>query len=606
MAATAPIHEDIPSFVFSTRIERPSSKVCVSSCGRLVAVPFRNHQAASTSPLDASHTHGVGVLCLPHGHKQSECDDLSSAWLQSAFHTDLDIAGDVQNPLPLPLVGHDSPITSMCFTGRAAPRISLCTCSSTKIVFYDLERYAKLPTIFTGVEEVLPVGRSASWRQVWGNILDQLNGANDDIDNTPDASTFPGAHHCCFDKDGSRVALCVGDVVVVLEVATVRLVAILDGHLARANAVSFVLHPSHSNYVITVSDDRTFKLWDLSTHSLAYESAVLGTSPLIAVASDPAVRRFCVGTEDGKVLVFSLQQASCPELYRVDLAREWKRLVVASSQSVTTSAKPLVINRSSRSSSSNPSYSLDYSQDVTNSDDVDAAPPVLSVAFSTGGRGAASIVIGTPRGLLLLSAATCKVEEMIPFQDSGIEPTTKSLAVHRQLARAGLSAATAASAQASGVLTCITASAFTPHIHVARLHVHEQKSGTETGSPLVPSQSAAQHSDDSKQSDTFHIVRSAKPSGPLTNFKFKKSVPASRSSGTLGSKKILYRSVRSSGYSAQAIKASFPSMRFKGGARKPARPRRSASVSQVSQGSRRTGRVTYACACSITCPCVHS
>ncbi len=91
------------------------------------------------------------------------------------------------------------------------------------------------------------------------------------------------AHAAELSPDASLLALCSKHVAVVVDVPAGRPHTVLHGHGGRVNAASFV--PRAPHLVVTVSDDRTFKVWDLDARLLLHQSAILA-APLTSLAID--------------------------------------------------------------------------------------------------------------------------------------------------------------------------------------------------------------------------------------------------------------------------------------------------------------------------------
>ena len=68
-------------------------------------------------------------------------------------------------------------------------------------------------------------------------------------------------------------------------------------------------------FVVTCSEDRSFKVWDWSTRCLCYQSGILSAFPLCAVDAEHSSGRIVVGSEDGKVFPTPPHPLSLPCSY---------------------------------------------------------------------------------------------------------------------------------------------------------------------------------------------------------------------------------------------------------------------------------------------------
>ena len=108
--------------------------------------------------------------------------------------------------------------------------------------------------------------------------------------------------------DGSYLAIGLGHDVIVMETATHQPTCRLEGHASVINAMAF-FHPHRSHALVTVSDDRTFKVWDCDEQALLYQSGVVASAPLLSVAVDPNMPCFALGASDGSLRVYRYEES---------------------------------------------------------------------------------------------------------------------------------------------------------------------------------------------------------------------------------------------------------------------------------------------------------
>ncbi|XP_063522955.1 WD repeat-containing protein 27 isoform X13 [Pongo pygmaeus] len=95
----------------------------------------------------------------------------------------------------------------------------------------------------------------------------------------------------------------------------------LHGHLGPVTAVEFC--PWRAGILISVSEDRGFKVWDHCTGSLIYSSSVLSAYPLLSLFIDAESRQLVTGCADGQLWIFSLMDGHhYRRVARVDLRKK--------------------------------------------------------------------------------------------------------------------------------------------------------------------------------------------------------------------------------------------------------------------------------------------
>ncbi|KDO30735.1 hypothetical protein SPRG_04636 [Saprolegnia parasitica CBS 223.65] len=105
-----------------------------------------------------------------------------------------------------------------------------------------------------------------------------------------------------FDASGTLLAVALGKQVDVLQAQTGGIFITLEGHLAKITECLF--HPCHPHWLVTASEDRTYKIWDLSEQKLLFQSAVLSAYAILRLAVHPVSGDIACAFGDGVVRVF--------------------------------------------------------------------------------------------------------------------------------------------------------------------------------------------------------------------------------------------------------------------------------------------------------------
>ncbi|XP_065446539.1 WD repeat-containing protein 27 isoform X5 [Chrysemys picta bellii] len=107
-----------------------------------------------------------------------------------------------------------------------------------------------------------------------------------------------------FSPDDQAVAVCAGNRIYMLNAKNEAILTELEGHLAPVTAAEFCTW--ERNMLISVSEDRSFKVWDYCTGLLIYQSAVLTAFPLLSLFIDEENKQIITGCADGQLWIFSL------------------------------------------------------------------------------------------------------------------------------------------------------------------------------------------------------------------------------------------------------------------------------------------------------------
>uniref|UniRef100_A0A673CJK6 WD repeat domain 27 n=1 Tax=Sphaeramia orbicularis TaxID=375764 RepID=A0A673CJK6_9TELE len=194
---------------------------------------------------------------------------------------------------PLHLTGHHSDISAMTF-GKANTPVLLCSASSDYIIVWDIELCRK---------------RTREGKVAGGTVIGTLLGE---------------VVHLSFSYSDDRVVACAGATAYILNSKKQEVLSALTGHLGPLTSAEFC--PWSSDVLVTTSEDRTFKVWDLKNESVYYQSFVLSAAPLYSLLFLEENRHVVVGSMDGQVWCFSLpDDYKCQLVTKTDLQRTEKR-----------------------------------------------------------------------------------------------------------------------------------------------------------------------------------------------------------------------------------------------------------------------------------------
>ncbi|XP_058389956.1 WD repeat-containing protein 27 isoform X1 [Diceros bicornis minor] len=173
----------------------------------------------------------------------------------------------------LVLRGHHWPITAMAFGNTENPLL-ICSASQDYVIMWNLDECREKV-----LQGLIPRGT------VMGTLLGEV---------------------LClrFSPDDSVVAVCAGNKILMLDVESLSILAELEGHRRPVTAAEFCAW--QARIIISVSGDRSFKVWDHHLGSLIYSSSVLTASPLLSLFIDEESQQLVTGCADGQLWIFSL------------------------------------------------------------------------------------------------------------------------------------------------------------------------------------------------------------------------------------------------------------------------------------------------------------
>ncbi|KAJ3331698.1 WD repeat-containing protein 27 [Blyttiomyces sp. JEL0837] len=80
----------------------------------------------------------------------------------------------------------------------------------------------------------------------------------------------------------------------------------LQGHVKDTTACSFFEDGAHSIFLISASEDRTFKVWSVNSCECIFQSALVSAYPISSMAVSNEDRKMVLCTEDARVHIYSL------------------------------------------------------------------------------------------------------------------------------------------------------------------------------------------------------------------------------------------------------------------------------------------------------------
>ncbi|GFO24603.1 WD repeat-containing protein 27-like [Plakobranchus ocellatus] len=115
----------------------------------------------------------------------------------------------------------------------------------------------------------------------------------------------PGDATCiCFNNTDDVIAIAVDCQILLLKSKLGKPFAVLEAHRSMITGVKFC--PHYSSTLVSISDDRTFCVWDVVNMSLLYQSTIIAPAPLISLSMNLIKPHVAIGSADGNVKIFDL------------------------------------------------------------------------------------------------------------------------------------------------------------------------------------------------------------------------------------------------------------------------------------------------------------
>ncbi|XP_065943143.1 WD repeat-containing protein 27 [Magallana gigas] len=313
---------------------------------------------------------------------------------------------------PLKLEGHRKILTSLVLGNKPDPK-RLCSAAEDYIIVWNIHQALE---------------KAEKGEQIKGVII---------------GTTLGYIQHCAFSPDDSLVAACNNNDVLILRSNTSEVIAALEGHLNRVTCAEFC--PHYSSTLVTISEDRTFKVWNIADLSLVYQSTIITASPFISMSMNLHVPQVAIGTADGIVRVYDLSDGKdfrC--VHQINIGKIMDKYRQSKEQSLLspTSQKNGPVTISSKPSYQRRGDNGEPREEVNVQDVAETGCAVLGLYFSwvpEDDRGSSArsvgflqrantmirdlfsaspmLVIGTTGALLQINAKTMEVIQYYDLQD---------------------------------------------------------------------------------------------------------------------------------------------------------------------------------------------
>ncbi|XP_052273878.1 WD repeat-containing protein 27-like isoform X3 [Dreissena polymorpha] len=221
--------------------------------------------------MDVSHVSTLRVAFTP-AHIQLTCDGVYLALPKTRTVIGVWSLQDLSYK-PLELVGHGKTLTALAL-GYVALNKLLVSAADDYVIVWDLQKARQ---------------QVEKGEKVRGRVI---------------GTTLGYVRYCALSPDDSKVAVCTGYEIVILLTQRECKVAVLEGHDGPVTAAEFC--PHYTATLVSISEDRTFKVWNVCDLTLVYQSPILTASPFLSMAMSLHDPRVAIGAADGMVRVIDL------------------------------------------------------------------------------------------------------------------------------------------------------------------------------------------------------------------------------------------------------------------------------------------------------------
>ncbi|XP_072188458.1 WD repeat-containing protein 27 isoform X3 [Excalfactoria chinensis] len=222
--------------------------------------------------------------------------------------------------------------------------------------------------------------------------------------------------HVRFSPDDQQVAVCAGNRIYMLSVKNEAILVELNGHLAPVTAAEFCTW--EKNMLISISEDRSFKVWDYSTGLLIYQSGVFTGFPLLSLLVDEEKRQIITGSAEGQLWIFSLisdHNYRC--VTRIDLKKEQEKFYNKIWKSEEELGERQNASELCKTSSMKPEGPVEASLPVLLIEHCDYSVCFHKEENESCVQNRSYFWIGTSTGLLLINSANLELEAFLCYKD---------------------------------------------------------------------------------------------------------------------------------------------------------------------------------------------
>ncbi|XP_033101043.1 WD repeat-containing protein 27-like [Anneissia japonica] len=248
---------------------------------------------------------------------------------------------------PLELIGHGKPICCLCLGSQPRPPL-LASSAQDYIIVWNIQK----------ARDAYEEGN-----QIRGVVI----------------YTRPGyVEHMDFSPDDLLLAVCIDKEVLILSSQSEHLHTTLEGHTARVTSAEF--SPHHEALVVSISEDRTFKVWDISKNILVYQSTIISGSPFLCLALNHESEQVAIGSTDGQVRIYDMSEDSgFRTLHQLDVAKHLQKIHRSKFAKDQYNDEPSTI--SSKPSWKTPQAAVDSTYDVEEDDQSEAGSSIVGLFF---------------------------------------------------------------------------------------------------------------------------------------------------------------------------------------------------------------------------------